>query len=136
MTSLNFLKGVFIVFPLTLLISFKLKILIPKYLLGLYYTNLKTFLIIRPLISYYWDFLNGPFRVVITLSFYSFRNSSILAYSLWVIKVIKILSSSIAAMNWLLKSAIRWCLLRQTSCWFFLNIGYFLIFKVVFIFII
>ena len=99
MTSLNFLKGVFVIFPLTLLISLKLKILIPEYLLGLYYTNLKTLFIIRPLISYYWDFLNRPFKVVITLSFYSFRDSSILAYSLQVIKVIKISFSSIAVIN-------------------------------------
>ena len=99
MTSLNFLKRIFIVFPLTLLISLELKIFIPKYLLGLYYINLKTPLIIRLLISYYWDFLNRLFRVVITLSFYSFRDSFILAYSLQVIKVIKISSSSMAAMN-------------------------------------
>ena len=99
MTSLNFLKKVFIVFPLTLLISLKLKIRIPKYLLGSYYINLKTPLTIRPLISCYWDFLNRSFRVVITPSFYSFRDSSILAYSLRVIKVIKILSFSIAAIN-------------------------------------
>ena len=80
--SLNFLKGVFIAFPLTLLISLKLKICIPKYLLGSYYTNLKTSFIIRPLISCYWDFSNGPPRVVITPSFYSFRDSFISVYSL------------------------------------------------------
>ena len=80
--SLDFLKGVFIAFPLTLLISFELKICIPKYLLGLYYMNLKTPLAIRLLISYYWDFLNGPLGVVIILSFYSFRDSSMSAYSL------------------------------------------------------
>ena len=97
--SLNFLKGVFITFPLTLLTSLKLKIRIPKYLLGSYYTNLKTPLAIRLLISYYQDFLNRPPRAVITPSFRSFRDSSILAYSLQVIKVIKILSSSIAAIN-------------------------------------
>ena len=97
--SLNFLKGVFIVFPLTLLTSFKLKICISEYLLGSYYTNLKTLFIIKPSISYYWDFLNGPPKIVITLFFYSFKDSSMLTYSLQVIKVIKILSSSIAAMN-------------------------------------
>ena len=97
--SLNFLKGVFITFPLALLISLKLKIYIPKYLLGSYYTNLKTPLIIRPSISYYQDFSNGPPRAVITPSFRSFRDSSILAYSLQVIKVIKILSSFIAVIN-------------------------------------
>ena len=97
--SLNFLKGVFIAFFLTLLTSLKLKICIPKYLLGLYYTNLKTFFVIRPSIFCYWDFLNGPPGVVIILSFCSFRDSSILAYSLWVIKAIKISSSSTTAMN-------------------------------------
>jgi hypothetical protein len=99
MTSFNFLKGVFITFPLTLLISLKLKICIPKYLLGLYCINLKTSLIIKPSISCCWDFLNGPSGVVITPSFYSFKDSFILVYSLRVIKVIKILSSSMAAMN-------------------------------------
>ena len=99
MTSLDFLKGVFIAFSLTLLISLKLKIYIPKYLLGLYCINLKTSFIIRPLISCCWDFLNRPPGVVIIPSFYSFRDSFILVYSLRVIKVIKILFSSIAAMN-------------------------------------
>ena len=99
MTSLNFLKGVFIVFPLTLLISLKLKICISKYLLGLYYINLKTLFTIRLLISCYWDFLNRSFKIVITPSFYSFRDSFILIYFLWVIKVIKILFFFIAAMN-------------------------------------
>jgi hypothetical protein len=99
MTSLNFLKGVFIAFSLTLLTSFKLKIYMPKYLLKSYYLNLKTPLTIRPLISCCWDFLNRPPRVVITPSSYSFRDSFILTYSLQVIKVIKILSSSIAAIN-------------------------------------
>ena len=97
--SLNFLKGVFIAFFLTLLISLKLKIYIPKYLLGSYYTNLKTPLAIRLLISYCWDFLNGPPRAVIIPSFRSFRDSSILAYFLRVIKVIKILSSFMAIIN-------------------------------------
>ena len=97
--SLNFLKGVFIAFPLTLLISFKLKICIPKYLLGSYYINLKTPLIIRLLISYRQDFLNRPPGVVITPFFCSFRDSSILACSLRVIKVIKILSSFMAVIN-------------------------------------
>jgi hypothetical protein len=97
--SFDFLKGVFVAFPLTLLISLKLKICIPEYLLGLYYTNLKTSFAIRPLIFCYWDFSNRPFGVVITPSFYSFRDSSISVCSLRVIKVIKILSSSMAAMN-------------------------------------
>jgi hypothetical protein len=61
--------------------------------------NLKTPLAIRPSISCCWDFLNRPSGVVIILSFYSFRDSSISVYSLWVIKVIKISSSSIAAIN-------------------------------------
>ena len=99
MTSFNFLKGVFITFSLTLLISLKLKICIPKYLLGLYYINLKTSFVIRLLISCYWNFLNRPPRVVITPSFYSFKDSFILVYSLWVIKVIKISSSFMAAIN-------------------------------------
>ena len=97
--SLNFLKEVFIAYPLILLISLKLKIYIPKYLLGLYCINLKTPFVIKPLISCCWDFLNRPLRVVIILSFYSFKDSFILVYSLWVIKVIKILFSSIAAIN-------------------------------------
>ena len=80
--SLNFLKGVFIIFPLTLLTSLKLKIYIFKYLLGLYYINLKTPLAIRLLISCYWDFSNRPPRVVTILSFYSFKDSSISVYSL------------------------------------------------------
>ena len=82
MMSLNFLNKIFVIFLLTLLISFKLKICILEYLLGLYYINLKTPLIIRLLISCCWDFSNGSLRVVIILSFYSFRDSFILAYSL------------------------------------------------------
>jgi hypothetical protein len=50
MISLNFLKGVFIAFPLTLLISLELKIYIPEYLLGLYCINLRTLFVIRLLI--------------------------------------------------------------------------------------
>ena len=98
-TSLNFLKGVFIALPLTLLISLKLKIYIPKYLLGLYYINLKTPFVIKLLISCCQDFLNGPPGVVIVPSFYSFRDSFMLVYSLQVIKAIKILFSFMAAIN-------------------------------------
>ena len=99
MTSLNFLKGVFIAFFLTLLTSLKLKICIPEYLLGLYCMNLKTSFVIRLLIFCYWDFLNRPFRVVITPSFYNFKDSFMLVYSLRVIKVIKISFFSMAVMN-------------------------------------
>ena len=98
-TSLDFSKGVFVAFPLILLTSLELKIYIPEYLLGLYCTNLKTSLAIRPSISCCQDFLNGPPRVVIILSFYSFRDSSMSVYSLQVIKVIGISSSFMAAIN-------------------------------------
>ena len=99
MMSLDFSKGVFVAFSLTLLTSLELKICIPEYLLGLYCTNSKTPLAIRPLISYYQDFLNRPPGVVMILSFYSFKDSFISVYSLQVIKVIGILFSFIAAIN-------------------------------------
>jgi len=97
--SLDFSKGVFVAFSLTLLTSLELKIRIPKYLLGLYCMNLKTPLAIRPLISCYWDFLNGPPGVVMILSFCSFKDSFMLVCFLRVIKVIRISFFSMAVMN-------------------------------------
>jgi len=55
MTSLNFLNGVLVALPLISLTILNLKMRTPLNLVGLYFLNLKTPLIIRPLISYLLD---------------------------------------------------------------------------------
>jgi len=52
MTSLNFLNGVLVALPLILLTIFNLKMRTLLNLVGLYFLNLKTPLVIRLLISY------------------------------------------------------------------------------------
>ena len=89
----------------------------PKYLLGLYCTNSKTPYTISLLISYCQDFLNSSLRVVITPSFRSSKNSSVLTCSFLVIKVINMLSLFlIATTNCLLKSVTKQQLLQRISC--------------------
>jgi hypothetical protein len=98
--SLNFLYRVPIAFPLTSLTSLELKICVPKYLSRSYYINSNTPFVIKPLISYCWDFSKGFPGVVITPSCHSFIDNSISACSLLVIKAIEVLVPSlIAVMN-------------------------------------
>ena len=65
MTSLNFLNRALIALLLILLTILNLKMRIPLNLIGLYFLNLKTPLIIRPLISYLLDAWKGAFKVII-----------------------------------------------------------------------
>ena len=92
MTSCNFSYGMLIAFPLILLISLKLKIHMPEYLFGLYCINLNTPFVIKPLISYYWDSLKGFLGIVIMPSCLNFIDSSLLAYSLLIMKAIEVLT--------------------------------------------
>ena len=65
MTSFNFLNKVLVVLPLILLTIFNLKMQTLLNLIGLYFLNLKTFFIIKLLISYLLDTWKGAFRVII-----------------------------------------------------------------------
>jgi hypothetical protein len=65
MTSLNFLNRVLVALPLILLTTLNLKIQTPLNLIGLYFLNIKTPFIIRPLISYLLDIWKRAFRVII-----------------------------------------------------------------------
>jgi hypothetical protein len=109
--SLDFLYGVPVAFPLTLLISLELKIRVPEYLSGSYYMNLNTPFAIKPLISCCWDFSNGFLGVVIIPSCCSFIDNSILACSLLVMKAMEVsIPSLIAVVNYSLKSLSVGCL--------------------------
>ena len=65
MISLNFLNRVLVALPLILLTILNLKIQTLLNLVGLYFLNLKTSLIIKPLISYLLNAWKGTFRVII-----------------------------------------------------------------------
>ena len=65
MTSLNFLNRVLIALPLILLTILNLKMQTLLNLIGLYFLNLKTPLIIKLSISYLLDTWKGAFRVII-----------------------------------------------------------------------
>jgi hypothetical protein len=69
MTSLDFLNGALVALPLILLTIFNLKMWTPLNLIGLYFLNLKTPLVIRLLISYLLDAWKGAPRVIIQSSF-------------------------------------------------------------------
>ena len=69
MISLNFLNRVSIALPLILLTILDLKIQTLLNLVGLYFLNLKTPLIIRPLISYLLNAWKGAPRAIIQPSF-------------------------------------------------------------------
>ena len=68
---------------------FKLKILTLIYLIGFYWIKLKTPCLVNPLTFYFIKALNSTLEIVILPSFYSFKASAILAYSLFIIKIIK-----------------------------------------------
>jgi hypothetical protein len=105
MTSLNFLYGVLVTFPLTSFTSLELKICIPEYLFGSYCTNSNTPFAIKLSISCHWDSSNGFPGVVIIPSCHSFMDSSILACSLLVMNAMEVLIPSlIAVVNYSLKS--------------------------------
>ena len=65
MISLNFLNRALVALPLILLIILNLKMQTPLNLVGLYFLNLKTPFIIRPLISCLLDAWKGASRVII-----------------------------------------------------------------------
>ena len=65
MISLNFLNRALVALPLILLTIFNLKMQTLLNLIGLYFLNLKTLLIIRLLISYLLDAWKGALRVII-----------------------------------------------------------------------
>jgi hypothetical protein len=69
MTSLDFLNKVLVALPLILLTILDLKIWTPLNLVGLYFLNLKTPLVIRLLISCLLDTWKGAPRIIIQLSF-------------------------------------------------------------------
>jgi len=69
MTSLNFLNGALVALPLILLTILNLKMQTLLNLIGLYFLNLKTFLIIRLLISCLLDAWKEASRVIIRPSF-------------------------------------------------------------------
>jgi hypothetical protein len=109
MTSHDFLYGVFVAFPLTLLTSLELKIRVPEYLSESYCMNSNTPFVIKPLISCCWDFSKGFPGVVITPSYCSFMDNSISACSLLVIKAIEVLVPSlIIVINCSSKSSSIW----------------------------
>ena len=109
MTSLNFLNRVLVVLPLILLTILDLKMQTLLNLIGLYFLNLKTPLIIRPLISYLLDTWKGASRVVIRPSFQNYFISLKSAFSLAVIKAINNSTLPlIAAINYSLKSIRCW----------------------------
>jgi hypothetical protein len=76
MTNLNFSYKTLIILPLISLINLDLKIRIPPYLTGLYYSKLNTSLSIRLSIFYLSDALNGAPKVVILSYFRNSRESS------------------------------------------------------------
>ena len=69
----------------------ELKILILVYLTEFYWIKLKTPCLVKPLTSCFVEALNGTLGVVILPSFYSFNVNIILAYSLLIIKAIKVI---------------------------------------------
>ena len=89
--SLDFLYRVSITLPLILQIILKLKILTLVYLIGSYQIKLKTFYLVKPLTFYFIKASNSALGVVILPSFHSFNISTILAYSLLIIKAILVL---------------------------------------------
>ena len=79
-----------ITLPLTLWTILELKILTLVYLIGSYWIKLKTFYLVKPSTSCFIKALNSTLEVVILSSFYSFNVNTIFAYSLLIIKAIKV----------------------------------------------
>ena len=76
MISLDFSYGALIALPLISLTNLDLKMRIPPYLIGSYYSKLNTFLPIKLSISCLSDALNGAPKIVILPYFRNFRESS------------------------------------------------------------
>ena len=113
MISLNFLNRALVALLLILLIILNLKIRTSLNLVGLYFLNLKTPLIIRLLISCLLDAWKGAFRVIIQPFFQSCFASLKSAFFLAVIKAINSLTPFlIAVIN---------CSLKLIRCWQFYN---------------
>ena len=74
----------------------KLKILTLVYLIGLYWIKSKTFYLVNLLTFYFIKASNSALGVVILPSFCSFNINIILAYSLLIIKAIKVIWVSIS----------------------------------------
>ena len=113
MTSLNFLNRASVALPLISLTILNLKIWTLLNLVGLYFSNLKTFLAIKLSISYLLNTWKRAPRVIIQPSFQNYFVSSKSAFSLAVIKAID--SSTpflVAAIN---------CSLKSIRCWRFHN---------------
>ena len=113
MTSLDFLNRASVALPLILLTILDLKMRTLLNLVGLYFSNLKTSLAIRLLISYLSDAWKGAFKVIIRPSFQNYFASLKSAFSLAVIKAID--SSTpflVAVIN---------CSLKLIRCWQFYN---------------
>jgi hypothetical protein len=94
MTSLDFSYKALVILPLISLTNLDLKMRMPPYLTGSYYSKLNTFLLIRLSISYLSDALNGAPGVVILPCLRNFRESSWSARFLSVIKDIEKLALS------------------------------------------
>ena len=109
MTSLDFLNRALVALPLILLTIFNLKMQTLLNLMGLYFLNLKTPLIIKPSISYLLDAWKRAFKVIIQPSFQNYFVSLKSAFSLAVIKAINNLTLPlIAAINYSLKLMRYW----------------------------
>jgi hypothetical protein len=76
MTNLDFSYETLITLPLISLTNLDLKIRIPPYLIGSYYSKLNTSLPIRLSIFYLSNALNGVSKIVILSYFRNFRKNS------------------------------------------------------------
>jgi hypothetical protein len=75
MTSLDFSYRTLVILPLISLTNLDLKMRMPPYLTGSYYSKLNTFLPIKLSISYLSDALNGISGIVILPYLRNFRKS-------------------------------------------------------------
>jgi hypothetical protein len=75
MISLDFSYKTLVTLFLISLTNLDLKMRMPPYLTGLYYSKLNTFLLIRLSISYLSDILNGALRVIILFYLRNSRKS-------------------------------------------------------------
>ena len=76
MTSLDFSYGALIALSLISLTNLDLKMRMPPYLIGSYFSKLNTSLSIRLSISCLSNILNGAFRIIILPYFRNSRESS------------------------------------------------------------
>ena len=113
MISLNFLNRALVALPSILLTILNLKMQTLLNLIGSYFLNLKTPLVIRLLISCLLDTQKGAPRAIIQPFFQSYFASLKLAFSLTVIKAINNSTPFlVVVIN---------CSLKLTRCWRFYN---------------